>query len=57
MKQGKVILDIVMLVLIILLMKINITGSKLHEIFGIIIFILFLFHKILNLLKQYGQIY
>ena len=38
MHKAKIILDIIMTILIIILMKISITGLKLHEIIGIIIF-------------------
>ena len=48
MHKAKIILDIIMTILIIILMKISITGLKLHEIIGIIIFFLFIIHKILN---------
>ena len=44
----KIVLDIVMTIIMICLLNLNITGLKHHEIFGIVIFFLFLFHKILN---------
>ncbi len=45
----KMILDIVMTIIIILLMKTAFTGIKLHEIFGIAAFTLFLIHKLINI--------
>lgn len=62
MHKAKIILDIIMTILIIILMKISITGLKLHEIIGIIIFFLFIIHKILNykyfksLIKNFSKI-
>lgn len=44
----KIILDIVMTIIMICLLNLNVTGLKYHEIFGIIILFLFLFHKFLN---------
>ena len=57
MKKVKIFLDITMFILMIMLMRLNVTGSKLHETFGIIIFILFLFHFILNIkfIKTIGR--
>lgn len=48
MKKFKIILDTIMLICMILLMNDNITGLYLHELLGIGIFFIFLFHKILN---------
>lgn len=44
----KIILDIVMGIIMICLMNLSFTGIELHEILGIIVLFLFLFHKILN---------
>ena len=44
----KIILNIVMTTMMICLLNLNITGLKLHEILGIAVFFLFLFHIILN---------
>ena len=41
-------IDIIMFVLFIILMDYHITGNKLHEILGIITFILFIIHHVLN---------
>ena len=41
-------IDIIMFVLFIILMGYHITGNKLHEILGIITFILFIIHHVLN---------
>lgn len=46
--KRKVILDIVMGIFMICLMNLSFTGIELHEILGIGVFFLFLFHKILN---------
>ncbi|MGN1269332.1 MAG: cytochrome b/b6 domain-containing protein [Clostridia bacterium] len=47
--KRKIILDIVMGIIMICLMNLSFTGIKLHEILGIVVFFLFIFHKILNL--------
>lgn len=47
-KKIKIILDVLMLILLILLNGYNITGNKIHEVLGILTFILFLLHLILN---------
>lgn len=44
----KIILDIVMTISMVCLLNLNITGLKLHEMLGVGICFLFLFHKILN---------
>ncbi len=44
----KIILNIVMTTMMLCLLNLNITGLKLHEILGIAVFLLFLFHIILN---------
>lgn len=50
------VVDIAMTLLFIILMGYHITGSKLHEILGVIIFILFIFHHILNI-RWYKSIF
>ena len=47
-KKIKIILDVLMLILLIILNGYNITGNKIHEVLGILTFILFLLHLILN---------
>lgn len=44
----KIIIDVAMSILMICLMNINFTGMQLHEILGIVIFIVFMLHKVLN---------
>lgn len=44
----KIVIDIAMSILMICLMNINFTGMQLHEILGIVIFIMFMLHKALN---------
>lgn len=48
MKKARMLIDIIMFVLFIILMGYHITGNKLHEILGIITFILFIIHRVLN---------
>ena len=48
MKSKKLLLDILMTVILVILMDTFITGVKLHEILGIIVFLLFFIHKALN---------
>ncbi len=48
MKRIKIILDVIMIILMLLLMNLQITGLNIHEILGIIIFALFILHKVLN---------
>lgn len=48
MKKARMLIDIIMFVLFIILMGYHITGNKLHEILGIITFILFIIHHVLN---------
>lgn len=50
------IIDIVMTFLFIILMGYHITGNKLHEVLGVIIFILFILHHILNI-KWYKSVF
>lgn len=45
---GKLFLDTVMTVLMIVLMGYHVTGNKMHEILGITLFVLFIIHCILN---------
>lgn len=44
----KIILDIIMTVIIVVLMKTTFTGMLWHEILGIGVFLLFIFHKLIN---------
>lgn len=46
--KKKIILDIIMFIIMILLMNLLFTGILLHEILGIVVFILFFIHKGLN---------
>lgn len=46
--KRKIILDIVMGIIMICLMNLSFTGIKVHEILGIVVLFLFIFHKILN---------
>lgn len=48
MKNKKIILDIIMFILMILLMNLLFTGIVLHEIIGLLVFILFIVHKYFN---------
>lgn len=48
MKKTKIVLDIIMIVIMLLLMNLTTTGINIHEILGVIIFILFIIHKVLN---------
>lgn len=48
-KHIRMIIDIVMFVLLIILMGYHITNNKIHEILGIITFVLFIIHHILNI--------
>lgn len=48
-KHIRIIIDIVMFVLLIILMGYHITNNKIHEILGIITFVLFIIHHILNI--------
>lgn len=49
MKSKKIILDIIMFIIMFLLMKLLFTGILLHEILGIVVFILFVIHNLFNL--------
>lgn len=55
-KKFKVLIDISMTVLIIILMGYYITETKIHEILGITLFVLFSVHNILNI-KWYKSIF
>lgn len=50
----KVVIDSIMIIIMIFLMNIKFIGMKLHEILGIIIFIIFIIHKLLNM-KMIGS--
>lgn len=52
----KIIIDITMTMLLLALMAFNITGQKLHEVFGTSMFIIFIIHNILNY-KWYKNIF
>ena len=56
MKIFKIILDIIMTILFIVLMGYYITGNTVHEILGVITFMLFILHNILNI-KWYKSIF
>lgn len=45
----KIILDILMTTILVVLMKITITGILWHELLGIGVFLLFIFHKLINI--------
>lgn len=49
MRKLRIILDIVMTCLFIVLMGYYITENSIHEILGIITFVLFIIHNILNI--------
>ncbi|MDD3048851.1 MAG: cytochrome b/b6 domain-containing protein [Bacilli bacterium] len=49
MKYKKIVLDIVMTILFIILLDTNISGILYHEIIGIIVFGLFIMHKLFNI--------
>lgn len=46
--KKKLIIDIIMTILLILLMKIGILNIDLHELIGLVTFVLFILHKVLN---------
>ena len=48
MKKIKIVIDILMYFIFIILMGHHITENSIHEIFGTILFILFIVHHILN---------
>lgn len=49
MKKVRILIDSIMFILFLILMGYHITGNTLHEILGIITFILFIIHHILNI--------
>lgn len=55
-RKLKLILDVVMYVLFIILMGYHITGSKIHEILGVITFLIFIIHNVINY-KWYKTIF
>lgn len=55
-KQIRIIVDILMCILFIILMGYHITGNNTHEILGVITFVFFLLHHLLNI-KWYKTIY
>lgn len=48
-KKLQIIIDILMFILFLILMGYHITGNKVHEILGVITFILFIIHHIINI--------
>lgn len=56
MKSARKIIDILMTILFIVLMGYHITGNKLHEVFGVSAFLLFIIHNILNI-RWYKNIF
>lgn len=56
MKKSRIIIDVLMYIVFIILMGHHITENKIHEILGIVMFILFIIHNILNL-KFYKTIF
>lgn len=59
MKKGrkglKTVIDLAMMALILILMAYHVTGNRLHEWLGILLFLLFFLHHFLNL-KWYGSL-
>ena len=49
MKKFRIIIDVLMYIIFIILMGHHITDNKIHEILGIVMFILFVLHNILNI--------
>ena len=56
MKKFRIIIDVIMYIIFIVLMGHHITENKIHEILGIVIFILFIIHNLLNF-KFYKTIF
>ena len=56
MKKFRIIIDVLMYIIFIVLMGHHITENKIHEILGIVMFILFIIHNILNI-KFYKTIF
>lgn len=48
MKKARLIIDILMMLFLVLLMAYSLIGETLHEVFGTLIFVLFIVHHILN---------
>ena len=55
-KNLRIIIDIIMFILFIILMGYHITGNKTHEILGVITFIFFILHHIVNI-KWYKTLF
>ena len=55
-KNMRIIIDIILFIMFILLMGYHITGNAIHEILGVITFILFIVHHIINL-RWYKMIF
>lgn len=55
-KNIRKIIDIIMIIFFVILMGYHITGNKVHEVLGVIIFVLFVVHNILNI-KWYKTIF
>lgn len=47
--RGKIEIDFLMTILLLLLMAYQVIGQKLHEWFGVIMLVLFIIHNILNI--------
>lgn len=56
MKKFRIIIDVLMYIIFIVLMGHHITENKIHEILGIVMFILFIIHNLLNI-KFYKTIF
>lgn len=56
MKKFRIIIDVLMYIIFIVLMGHHITENKIHEILGIVMFILFVIHNLLNI-KFYKTIF
>ena len=55
-KNLRIIIDIIMFILFIILMGYHITGNKAHEILGVITFVFFILHHIVNI-KWYKTLF
>lgn len=55
-KNLRIIIDIIMFILFIILMGYHITGNKTHEILGVITFVFFILHHIVNI-KWYKTLF
>lgn len=56
MKKFRIIIDVLMYIIFIVLMGHHITENKIHEILGIVMFVLFIIHNLLNI-KFYKTIF